>query len=108
MWKTQALDRGIHLFVCIACYPLVFMLPETHDPTICKRRARVMRAQGHQHAFTQQELELKPTNLWDIIQNHLLRAASEIVYVATCGVRRTDTKIEMLIYEPICQGAAIG
>jgi hypothetical protein len=83
------------------------MLPETHGPTILKRRARVMRAQGHNHAFTQQELELKPTNLWDIIQNHLLRAASEIIYVASCGVCRADAKIEMLIYEPICQGAAI-
>jgi len=48
-----------------------------------------MRAQGHSHAFAQQELELKPTHLWDITQNHLLRAA------------------KMLIYEPICQGAAI-
>ena len=96
----------IHLFVCIACYPLVFMLPETHGPTILKMRARVMRAQGHKHAFTQQELEPKLTNLWDITQNHLLRAASEIIYAANCGVR-ADAKIEMLIYEPICQGAAI-
>jgi len=83
------------------------MLPETHGPTILKRHARVMRAQGHNHAFTQQELELKPTNFRDIIQNHLLRAASEIVYVASCGVCRTDANIEMLIYEPICQGAAV-
>ena len=83
------------------------MLPETHGPTILKRRARVMRAQGHNHAFAQQELEFKSTNLWNIIQNHLVRAASEIIYVASCGVCRADAKIEMLIYEPICQGAAI-
>jgi hypothetical protein len=73
------------------------MLPETHGPTILKRCARVMRAQGHNHAFAQQELELKPTSLWDIIQNHLLRAAGEIIYVASCGVFRADAKIEMLI-----------
>lgn len=48
-----------------------------------------MRAQGHNRAFAQQELEPKPANLWGILQNHLLLAA------------------KMLIYEPICQGAAI-
>ena len=82
----------IHLFLCIACYPLVFMLPETHGPTILKRRARMMRAQGHNHAFAREELELKPANLWDIIQNHLLRAASEIIYRDSCGVCRTNAK----------------
>ena len=83
------------------------MLPETHGPTILKRHARALRAQGHTHAFSHQELELNPAKRWDIAQNHLLRAASEVVCVAGDGVCCTDAKTEMLIYEPICQGAAI-
>jgi len=63
------------------------MLPETHGPTILKRHARALRAQGQNRVFSQQELELKPANLWDIIQNHLLRAASEIA-CASDGICR--------------------
>jgi hypothetical protein len=63
MRETQALDR--------ARSP-AFLIPETHGPTILKRRA-----EGHIHAFSQEELEQKPAGLWDIVQNHFLRAASE-------------------------------
>jgi hypothetical protein len=93
--------------MCLACYPLVFMLPETHGPTILKRRARALRAQGHIQAFSHEEIELKPAKFWDVVQNHLMRASSEIVYVASDDFCRADAETEMLIYEPICQGAAI-
>jgi hypothetical protein len=70
----------------LACYPFVFMIPETHGPTILKRRACALRAQGQIHAFSQEELEQKPASLWDIVQNHFMRAASEIVYMAGDGL----------------------
>ena len=91
----------------LAITPLVFLLPESHGPTILKRRARALRAKGHTHAFSQEEFEQKLGTFWDDIQNHFLRTASEIVYVASDGVCRADAKTEMLIYEPICQGAGI-
>jgi hypothetical protein len=51
------------------------MLPESHGPTILARRARSLRQQGHDNAFTQEELE--PATLWYVIQVHFLRPASE-------------------------------
>ncbi|KAI0293552.1 MFS general substrate transporter [Russula brevipes] len=77
----------VHLYACLVCWPLVFLLPETHGPTILGRRALALRFQGHIHAFSREQLE--PMTLRDIIQRFLLRPA------------------KMLIYEPICQGAAI-
>jgi hypothetical protein len=47
---------------------------------------RALRAQGHINAFSQQELELNPAKRWNIVQNHLLRVAGEIVCVAGDGV----------------------
>ncbi|KAI0247926.1 MFS general substrate transporter [Lactifluus subvellereus] len=77
----------VHLFLCIVCWPLVFILPESHGPTLLRRRACALRAQGYPNAHSYEELE--PTKSQDIIQNHLLRPA------------------KMLMFEPICQGAAI-
>ncbi|KAI0306294.1 MFS general substrate transporter [Multifurca ochricompacta] len=77
----------VHLILSAACWPLVFMLKETHGPTLLRRRARALRAQGHANAYSHEEIE--PSKPRDIIQNHLLRPA------------------KMFIHEPICQGAGI-
>jgi hypothetical protein len=66
----------VHLYTCLVCWPLVFLLPETHGPTILGRRALALRFQGNIHAFSREQLE--PMTLQDIIQRFLLRPASEL------------------------------
>ncbi|KAH9958330.1 MFS general substrate transporter [Russula dissimulans] len=77
----------MHLFLCLACFPLVFILPETHGPTILKRRAHTLRIKGNIHAFSHEELE--HATFGDIVQIHLLRP------------------LKMLMFEPISQGSAL-
>jgi hypothetical protein len=94
----------IHFFLCLACLPFVLTLPETHGPTILTRRARALRQKGHIHSFSQEELE--PATPRHIVQSHLLRPASELL-LESDNIPRADAIIEMLIYEPLCQGAAV-
>jgi hypothetical protein len=79
------------------------MLPESHGPTILARRARAMRLRGDCHAFAQEELE--PSTPWDIIRIHLLRPTSELSHGTIACLSLTHT--DMLIFEPLTQGAAI-
>ncbi|OCH85565.1 MFS general substrate transporter [Obba rivulosa] len=77
----------VHLFFSIACWPLVFLLPETYTPTILTYRARRLRKQGNPHARAPVELHTKST--MQILKGHIGRP------------------IAMLAYEPIVQGAAL-
>ena len=65
----------VHFFLCLAAWPFVFLLPESHGPTILAKRARSLRQHGKLNAFSQEELE--PATLRYIIQVHFLRPASE-------------------------------
>jgi len=78
----------VHFILCIACWPLVFMLPETYGPTILERRARALRAKGNIHAFSHEELE--HAKLGDVIQKRLFRPVSELVLGATTYGRLTQ------------------
>jgi hypothetical protein len=81
------------------------MLPESHGPTILAKHARTLRRQGYYNAFTQEELE--PATLRHIIQVHFLRPVSESFHRGTMTPLGLKQHTEMLIYEPISQGAAI-
>ncbi|KAI0063445.1 MFS general substrate transporter [Artomyces pyxidatus] len=77
----------VHFYFAIAVWPLVFLLPETHGPTVLLYRARALRKEGHATARAPQELH--PTSKQQLIQKNILRPT------------------QMLFYEPINQGAAI-
>ncbi|EMD31510.1 hypothetical protein CERSUDRAFT_119731 [Gelatoporia subvermispora B] len=77
----------LHLFFCVACWPLVFLLPETYSPTILAQRAGRLRKEGNTRARAPVELHAKST--MQILKGHIGRP------------------IAMLAYEPIVQGAAL-
>lgn len=77
----------VHFFFAIACWPLVFLLPETHGPSILSKRAKRLRAEGHENARAAHEIHKESRK--QILQKHILRPT------------------QMLLYEPINQGAAI-
>ena len=79
----------VHFFACLACMPLVYMLPESHGPTILARRARELRQQRHVQVFAQEELE--HSTFWDTVHNHSLRPASELFHGAMTSVRLTQS-----------------
>ncbi|KAI0263386.1 MFS general substrate transporter [Gloeopeniophorella convolvens] len=85
-WRGLWVVR-VHFFLSIVCWPLVFALKETHGPTILKKRARALRAEGRVNIRTHEELE--PVTREYIIQNYALRPA------------------KMLMHEPIVLGAAL-
>ncbi|KAI0050890.1 MFS general substrate transporter [Auriscalpium vulgare] len=61
----------VHFFFAIACWPLVFLLPESHGPTILLRRARALRAQGQSDARAPQEVS--PESRQEILKKNILR-----------------------------------
>ena len=79
----------VHFFACLACMPLVFILPESHGPTILARRARELRQQRHVQVFTQEELE--HSTLWDAVHSHSLRPASVLFHGAMASVGLTQS-----------------
>ncbi|KAA1478520.1 MFS general substrate transporter [Dentipellis sp. KUC8613] len=77
----------VHFFFVFACWPLVFLLPETHGPSILGKRAARLRAEGHSNAWAAHETS--DQSKADIIRRHVFRPA------------------QMLLREPINQGAAV-
>ncbi|TFY57840.1 hypothetical protein EVG20_g8380, partial [Dentipellis fragilis] len=77
----------VHFFFVVTCWPLVFLLPETHGPSILAKRAARLRAGGRTDARAAHETSDKSKA--DIIRRHVLRPA------------------QMLLREPINQGAAV-
>ncbi|KAM5544656.1 hypothetical protein V8D89_001554 [Ganoderma adspersum] len=89
-----AADAGPHLwalrvffFFTVAIWPLVFLLPETHGPTILATRSKKLRSQGRPNARAAHEL--KDQSKAELMRIHFGRPA------------------KMFITEPIVQGAAI-
>ncbi|THH19253.1 hypothetical protein EW146_g1874 [Bondarzewia mesenterica] len=107
----------VHFFFALACWPLVFLLPETHGPSILAARAQRLRAQGQSQARAAHEVERR--SRMQIVQKHILRPTRAYLSSSLfCIVDRVfssflldgganDARIEMLLYEPINQGAAI-
>ena len=97
-WSAHTLNVGkpsfwvlrVHFFACLACMPLVFILPESHGPTILSRRARELRQQQHVQVFTQEELE--HITFWDTVHSHSLRPASELLHGAMASVGLTQSR----------------
>ncbi|OBZ67552.1 Polyamine transporter 2, partial [Grifola frondosa] len=77
----------VHLFLAVAVWPLVFLLPESYTPHILAKRAQALRKEGKLNARAAHELHAKTTI--QLMQGHVVRP------------------IAMLIYEPIVQGAAV-
>lgn len=61
----------VHFFFAIACWPLVFLLPETHGPSILSKRAKRLRAEGHENARAAHEIHKESRK--QILQKHILR-----------------------------------
>ena len=61
----------VHFFFAIACWPLVLLLPETHGPTILSKRAKRMRAEGHENARAAHQIHKESRK--QILQKHILR-----------------------------------
>ncbi|KAJ3480559.1 hypothetical protein NLI96_g8260 [Meripilus lineatus] len=77
----------LHLFMSVACIPLVFLLPETYAPKILEKRAAGLRKEGQQNARAAHELHSKSTV--QLLQGHIVRP------------------LAMIVREPIVQGAAM-
>ncbi|KAI1783606.1 MFS general substrate transporter [Ganoderma leucocontextum] len=77
----------VFFFFTIAVWPLVFLLPETHGPTILAARSKKLRSQGRPNACAAHEL--KHQSKAELMRIHFGRPA------------------KMFFTEPIIQGAAI-
>ncbi|OSD05099.1 MFS general substrate transporter [Trametes coccinea BRFM310] len=77
----------VQLFIVIAVWPMLFMLPETYGPTILEKRAKRLRKNGHANAWAAHELHHKSTS--ELLRAHVVRPFA------------------MMIHEPIVQGAAV-
>ncbi|KAH8112349.1 MFS general substrate transporter [Phellopilus nigrolimitatus] len=92
----------VHWFMVIAIWPLVFVLPETHGPTILARRAKRIRKEGHANAFAAHELHAMTRK--ELVWSHIGRPISEKAQEAQ---QHESSIIAMLFTEPIIIGAAI-
>ncbi|KAI0750005.1 major facilitator superfamily domain-containing protein [Daedaleopsis nitida] len=77
----------VFFFFTIAIWPLVFLLPETHGPTILAARSKKLRKEGRPNARAAHEL--KQQTKGELLRIHFGRPA------------------KMFLTEPIIQGAAI-
>ncbi|KAH9933622.1 MFS general substrate transporter [Epithele typhae] len=77
----------VFFFLCIGVWPVVFLLPESHGPTILAARSKKLRKQGRPNARAAHEMKHQATS--ELLRVHFGRPA------------------KMFLNEPIVQGAAI-
>lgn len=61
----------VHWFFVIALWPLLYIIPETHGPTILSRRTKRLRAGGNSNAYAAHELHTLTTK--DLVRRNIGR-----------------------------------
>lgn len=108
-WDTELSSSlwalRVFFFFVIAMWPAVFLLPETHGPTILAVRSKRLRSEGRVNARAAHKLKRQTTRAQ--FQSHTERPAVETL-VPTRTLSYFDfVSVGMLWREPIIEGAAL-